>query len=47
MKGIQHINLPITNSTNHDDYRTYYTQETKQIVESKFAKEINKFEYQY
>ena len=45
--GIPHTSLSITHSTSHDEYRAYYTQETKQIVESKFAKEIDKFEYDY
>lgn len=45
--NIPRVDLPIVNSTEHDDYRTYYTLKTVRVVEDKFKREIEKFNYDY
>jgi len=39
--------LPHKNESNHDKYQKYYDQETKEIVESHYAKDIELFNYRY
>lgn len=41
------LDLPHLNSTKHEHYRTYYTEETKKIVHEEFKKDILKFNYSF
>jgi hypothetical protein len=45
--GIRDINLPKTNQTEKKDYRTYYTDKTRALVEEKLAREITLFDYKF
>ena len=38
--GIDHYELPIYNSSKHNDFRTYYTEETKDIVYEYFKEDF-------
>ncbi len=39
--------LPHRTSSEHDIYRKYYTEETKQLVSERFAKDLEIFKYSY
>jgi hypothetical protein len=39
--------LPLTNVTEHDHYRTYYTEETRQVVAEMFKEDIEAFGYEF
>jgi hypothetical protein len=41
------INLPRKNHTNHKDYKTYYSERTKKIVEELFLEDIELFGYTF
>ena len=45
--GIEPVQLPHTNKTDHDHYTTYYTDETKRIVEKAYAADISFFNYKF
>jgi len=42
--GLAH-DLPHTNRSAHEDYRGYYTTETRDIVAKRFARDIDRFGY--
>jgi len=39
--------LPVINKSNHENYREYYDEETKNFVYELFKKDINYFEYEF
>ena len=39
--------LPIINKSNHNNYREYYDEETKNFVQQLFNKDINYFDYEF
>jgi hypothetical protein len=39
--------LPCVNTTQHEDYRTYYSSETKQLVANWFEQDIDTWEYTF
>lgn len=48
----QQLNIPIhqlnkTNASDHKDYREYYDNETRQIIESIYYKDITQFNYTF
>jgi chondroitin 4-sulfotransferase 11 len=45
--GISNINLPRVNPSNHNHYRQYYTQETKEIIEGLYSNDIRLFKYEF
>ena len=45
--GIEPVQLPHINKTNHDHYTTYYTDETRRIVERVYAADISLFNYKF
>ena len=44
--GLAH-NLPRANASAHASYRDYYTAETRDIVASRFARDVRYFGYQF
>lgn len=44
--GLAHA-LPHTNRSTHDDYRRYYSTETRDIVARRFARDIEHFGYSF
>lgn len=45
--GLPKFSLELTNSTSKKEYRTFYTNETRQLVANRFAKDIEYFEYEF
>ena len=45
--GIQNIHLSRINPSNHEKYRTCYTEETKKIIEEVYATDIELFKYEF
>jgi chondroitin 4-sulfotransferase 11 len=45
--GINQIEIPWLNSSDHKHYSQYYSNETKEIVEARFAKDIAAFNYKF
>lgn len=45
--GLPQDNLPIGNKTEHNDYRSYYTEETKEIVSAQYARDLEFFNYSF
>ena len=43
--AIKNINLPRLNPSHHENYRTFYTEETRRIVEEVYATDIELFKY--
>jgi hypothetical protein len=44
--GLAHA-LPHSNRSAHDDYRHYYTSETRDIVARRFARDVERFGYRF
>ncbi len=45
--GLENAALPHKNSSNHKNYRSYYTEETKELVAGRFARDIDFFGYKF
>lgn len=45
--GREHIQLPITNSTQHQNYRAHYSQEAREIVARAYREEIEYFGFTF
>ena len=45
--GVSNINLPYVNKSNRNNYRQYYTQETKEIIEELYSIDIGLFKYEF
>jgi len=41
------INLPVTNTTKRKDYKSYYNNQTKKIIEDLFRADFEKFNYEF
>jgi hypothetical protein len=39
--------LPRLNASRHDDYKEYYSEETRELVARRYAEEIDMFEYEF
>ncbi|MEM7008434.1 MAG: sulfotransferase family 2 domain-containing protein [Thermodesulfobacteriota bacterium] len=45
--GLENVSLPHKNSSKHKNYRTYYTDETKEEVSKMYSKDISYFGYEF
>lgn len=45
--GISGASLPHNNSSHHRDYRSYYTEETRDLVAERYARDIEFFGYEF
>jgi hypothetical protein len=45
--GVKFTNIPKLNSTMHDNYRSYYTDELRKFVYDLYEKDINYFNYEF
>jgi len=45
--GLEGVSLPHKNSSKHKNYRTYYSEETKEEVSRMYAKDIKFFGYEF
>ena len=45
--GIKKEKLPLINNTNKEDYKSYYTEETKKIIQKAYKKDIEMFNYSF
>lgn len=45
--GVERIELPRLNPTAPDDYRTYYTPRTREIVAAKYRRDLERFGYDF
>jgi hypothetical protein len=45
--GLNDIEVPHKNSTSHEDYRSYYTDETAELVRSLWKVDVNTFGYTF
>ncbi|MBT0585056.1 sulfotransferase family 2 domain-containing protein [Alteromonas oceanisediminis] len=45
--GISHRRLPHVNKSNHLDYRSYYSDKSRAIVEQRFAEDLDYFGYTF
>ena len=45
--GVEEKKLPVTNQSNHKQYRQYYNLETKNIIEEAYKEDIRLFDYQF
>ena len=47
VKRILGIKLPMTHETKHLNYRDYYNEQSKAYIEKVFAKDLEKFGYEF
>lgn len=45
--GMEHIELPQLNATRKDDYRDYYSVKSREIVATKYRRDIERFDYKF
>lgn len=45
--GLKDVKIPHKNATSHRDYRTYYTDETAQLVRSLWQVDVDTFDYAF
>lgn len=45
--GLPDASLPHKNSSDHKHYRSYYTQETRDLVAKRYARDIEYFDYEF
>ena len=45
--NIDQIQLPKTNTSQHDHYRLYYSDETRDIIAKSFKTDIENFKYEF
>lgn len=45
--GLPDVRIPHVNRTRHDGYRSYYTNETREIVRRRFRRDIDEFGYTF
>ena len=45
--GIEGASLPHKNISNHENYRSYYTDDTRDIVAERYARDIEYFGYEF
>jgi len=45
--GLDNVRLPHKNISKHKDYRSYYTEETKNLVSQRYARDIDFFGYEF